>query len=75
MASIPGSPPNLLEPPTGCRFHPRCDERLEICDKIRPKLNEIGDKYFVACHLFDPEYKDTPKYEWSKTEDMSSYRV
>ncbi|MCJ7651025.1 MAG: ABC transporter ATP-binding protein [Candidatus Lokiarchaeota archaeon] len=75
LQTIRGMVPNLIYPPAGCRFHPRCDERLEICDKIRPKLNEIGDKYFVACHLFDPEYKNSPKYEWTIKEDMTSYKV
>lgn len=63
---IRGMVPNLIFPPSGCRFHPRCDERMEICDKIKPKLNEIGERYFVACHLFDPQYRDSPKYDWSK---------
>jgi len=60
---IRGMVPNLIYPPSGCRFHPRCDERMEICDKVKPSLTEIGDKYFVACHLFDPKYKDSPKYQ------------
>ena len=59
---IRGMVPNLIYPPSGCRFHPRCDERMEICDKVKPKLHEIGDKYFVACHLFDDKYKNSPKY-------------
>ncbi len=63
LISIRGMVPNLIYPPSGCRFHPRCDYRLEICDKVRPPLNEIGDRYFVACHLFDPKYKDSPKYK------------
>jgi oligopeptide/dipeptide ABC transporter ATP-binding protein len=62
LITIRGMVPNLIYPPSGCRFHPRCDERLEICDKIKPVLNEIADKYFIACHLFDPKYKDSPKY-------------
>ncbi len=63
---IRGMVPNLIYPPAGCRFHPRCDERMEICDKVKPKLNEIGERYFVACHLFDPKYNDSPKYDSSK---------
>ena len=59
---IRGMVPNLIYPPSGCRFHPRCDERMEICDKVKPKLHEIGNKYFVACHLFDDKYKNSPKY-------------
>jgi len=75
LQTIRGMVPNLIYPPSGCRFHPRCDERLEICDKIKPKLHEIGEKYFVACHLFDSEYKNSPKYEWTTKEDQSSYEV
>ncbi len=72
---IRGMVPNLIYPPSGCRFHPRCDERMEICDKVKPKLNEIGDKFFVACHLFDEEYKNSPKYVWTDKEDDASHRV
>jgi peptide/nickel transport system ATP-binding protein len=67
---IRGMVPNLIFPPSGCRFHPRCDYRLEICDKIRPTLNEIGDRYFVACHLFDPKYKDSPKYKQEQEQEQ-----
>ena len=49
---IPGSPPNLLEPPPGCRFHPRCPKRLEPCDKEEPQLVEVEKGRFVACHLY-----------------------
>ena len=75
LQTIRGMVPNLIYPPSGCRFHPRCDFRLEVCDKIRPKLNEIGEKYFIACHLYDAEYKDSPKYEWKDKEDILSFRV
>jgi len=75
LQTIRGMVPNLIYPPSGCRFHPRCDYRLEVCDKIKPKLNEIGEEYFVACHLFDPEYKDSPKYKWETGEDLESYKV
>ena len=71
LQTIRGMVPNLIYPPSGCRFHPRCDYRLEICDKIKPLLTEIDEKYFIACHLFDPKYKDTPKYDWGFKEDES----
>ncbi len=48
---IPGSPPNLLEPPPGCRFHPRCPKRFEPCDREEPELVEVEEGRFVACHL------------------------
>ncbi len=73
LQTIRGMVPNLIYPPSACRFHPRCDYRMEVCDKIKPKLIEISDKYFIACHLFDPEYKDSPKYE--EKEDLVSYQI
>ncbi len=75
LKTIRGMVPNLIYPPSGCRFHPRCDFRLEVCDKVKPKLKEIGEKYLIACHLFDPEYKDSPKYEWKGEEGVTSYQV
>ena len=68
LKTIRGSVPNLIYPPSGCRFHPRCDSRLEICDKAKPQYTEISDKYSVACYLYDEKYKDSPKYEWEKDE-------
>jgi len=52
LKSIPGSPPDLLDPPTGCRFHPRCPYALEICRKEDPTSTEIGEDWIVACHLY-----------------------
>jgi len=75
LQTIRGMVPNLIYPPSACRFHPRCDYRMEVCDKIKPKLNEISDKYFIACHLFDPEYKDSPKYELKDKEDIISFQI
>jgi peptide/nickel transport system ATP-binding protein len=51
MESIPGSPPNLLNPPSGCRFNPRCKYAMEICRKEEPQLKEVSPSQFVACHL------------------------
>jgi len=75
LLTIRGMVPNLIYPPSGCRFHPRCDYRLETCDKVRPNRIEVGDKHFVACHLFDPKYKNSPKYQWGEDGDKESYKV
>jgi oligopeptide/dipeptide ABC transporter ATP-binding protein len=75
LETIRGMVPNLIYPPSGCRFHPRCDERLEICDKVKPTWVEIGERYYVACHLYDPKYNDSPKYQWKKEEDVESFKV
>ncbi len=54
---IKGMVPNLIYPPSGCRFHPRCNYRFEPCDSKIPISLEVEPDYFVACHLYDPQYK------------------
>jgi peptide/nickel transport system ATP-binding protein len=60
LTGIPGSPPDLRDPPTGCRFHPRCPhclpERLGLYTRQtteRPVLREIAPGHQVACHLVE----------------------
>lgn len=53
LSSIPGFPPDLLNPPKGCRFHPRCPQAMEICKGEEPILMKThGEKHHVACHLY-----------------------
>lgn len=47
---IPGYPPNLIDPPAGCRFHPRCNCACETCSNAEPPLIQVGERHFVACH-------------------------
>ncbi len=54
LTSIPGQPPDLLKPPTGCRFNPRCPYVMDICKKVDPPLAKSGSTgHLVACHLYD----------------------
>jgi len=53
MVSIPGSPPDLLNPPPGCRFHPRCKYAMDVCRKKLPQMLEITKDQFVVCHLVE----------------------
>ena len=46
--------PDLASPPAGCRFHPRCPHRMEICTRVKPQLFEVGADRSVACHLYSP---------------------
>jgi oligopeptide/dipeptide ABC transporter ATP-binding protein len=46
-----GEVPSAVNPPFGCSFHPRCNYRMEECDKIEPKLKDLGNGHFVVCHL------------------------
>lgn len=50
LVSVPGNIPNLIEPPTGCRFHPRCPYAIEICRQQVPLLEEAEAGHMVACH-------------------------
>lgn len=50
LESIPGAPPNLVDPPAGCRFNPRCPYAMNACYREEPMLKEV-DHHKVACHL------------------------
>jgi peptide/nickel transport system ATP-binding protein len=47
---VKGEPPSLLNPPSGCRFHPRCPYAIEICRVEEPKLMRVEGEHYVACH-------------------------
>ncbi|MEM2567979.1 MAG: ABC transporter ATP-binding protein, partial [Candidatus Bathyarchaeia archaeon] len=53
LISIPGAPPDLLTPPLGCRFHPRCKYAKEVCKTEEPAYVEVSKGHYVACHLLD----------------------
>jgi peptide/nickel transport system ATP-binding protein len=55
LTSIPGEPPNLLDPPKGCRFHPRCPKVMDVCRSVEPTLVKIEGNRIVSCHLFPSE--------------------
>ncbi|WP_048150239.1 ABC transporter ATP-binding protein [Palaeococcus ferrophilus] len=52
LDAIPGTVPNLITPPSGCRFHPRCPFAMERCKQEVPELKEVEPGHFVACHLY-----------------------
>jgi len=49
--SLKGSPPNLADPPAGCRFHPRCPYVMDECRTVVPELVTVKERHRVACHL------------------------
>jgi len=55
LATIPGTVPNLIVPPTGCRFHPRCPDRRDVCSRAKPRLIEHSPGHWVACWLYEDE--------------------
>jgi peptide/nickel transport system ATP-binding protein len=57
---IPGTPPTLDKPPTGCRFHPRCEHAREVCSESMPTLRDIAPAHEARCH-----FADRPDWRWS----------
>lgn len=55
LQSIKGSVPNLISPPSGCRFHPRCPCVMPKCSASKPVLKEIEKSRFVACYIYHEE--------------------
>ncbi len=53
LISIPGQPPDLLNPPKGCRFNPRCPYAMDICRNTDPELKKAGSgDHLVSCFLY-----------------------
>jgi len=56
LVGIRGFIPNFIDPPQGCRFHPRCNYAMHICRQQKPILNEIDEAHQVACFLFESSW-------------------
>ncbi len=52
---IPGAPPSLMDPPAGCRFHPRCPRAMDICTSVSPARSRFTATQTAACHLYEEE--------------------
>ena len=50
LEAVPGTIPNLINPPSGCRFHPRCPRATAICRQEKPETRSVGADHVVACH-------------------------
>ena len=55
LYKMPGSPPNLVSPPPGCHFHPRCPKAMEICSQTESTVQEISPGHFVNCWLYQEQ--------------------
>ena len=51
-AVLTGEVPSPINPPSGCRFHPRCSQAMDLCSKEEPDLIDVGKGHLVACHLY-----------------------
>ena len=58
LIEIKGSVPDLVEPPSGCRFHPRCNYAKPICKKAKPQMLEIEKNHFAACFLYGKQREE-----------------
>jgi oligopeptide/dipeptide ABC transporter ATP-binding protein len=56
---IEGFPPDLIDPPTGCRFHPRCEYAMQLCRQVEPDTISLGKRHRVACHLVEMQHDKT----------------
>ena len=52
LTPIPGMIPSLIDPPEGCIFEPRCEQRMPICNQKRPDEVVLSEEHLVACHLY-----------------------
>ncbi|MFQ5406904.1 MAG: ABC transporter ATP-binding protein [Anaerolineales bacterium] len=55
LYKMEGAPPNLADPPQGCRFHPRCPHVMEVCTQRAPAFQNNGDGHFTACWLYEDQ--------------------
>jgi len=67
LHSIPGAPPSLIEPPRGCRFHPRCPDAMQVCAVNPPVEQELDRDRRVLCWLHGPA-EEVPEDGWSPLE-------
>jgi oligopeptide/dipeptide ABC transporter ATP-binding protein len=53
LTPINGTVCNMMDPPQGCKFHPRCEHTMDVCKERIPEFRELSPGHFAACHLHD----------------------
>jgi peptide/nickel transport system ATP-binding protein len=73
--SLSGAPPNLADPPRGCRFHPRCPLAMDVCREASPALTSLAPRRRVACYAASPLVKPSPTDERAAGATQRAERV
>jgi oligopeptide/dipeptide ABC transporter ATP-binding protein len=60
LNTIRGIVPSIMNFPPGCKFNTRCDKKMDICEKVEPKLVEVKPDHWVRCHLCSPKDDSEP---------------
>jgi len=58
---IPGAPPDLTDPPSGCRFHPRCPDAMRVCAQLEPMDQDLAWAHRASCWLNGPKDRISPE--------------
>jgi len=66
LVEIRGSVPDLVNPPSGCRFHPRCDYAKPICKKEKPQVLHVEKDHVTACFLYEESHNKKSKEEYAE---------
>nr|WP_198420972.1 ABC transporter ATP-binding protein [Bacillus timonensis] len=74
LVNIEGQPPNLVSPPKGCNFHPRCPFATEKCLEVDPELTARGEEHWAACILSQQEF-DEKKEQLESVKDERSVLI
>ncbi len=73
-AKATGEPPDPVNPPAGCSFHPRCHKRFGACDKVDPVLSQVDDDHQVRCLLYPGEQREQVE-EFSDASERAELRA
>ena len=57
---LKGDIPSPVNPPSGCKFHTRCSDCMQVCEKVAPEYTEVTPGHFCACHKYNKEYLANP---------------
>ena len=53
VSKLKGEPPSPIEPPPGCRFHPRCPMAQDVCRSVVPPAYDVAEEHISACHFWE----------------------